>query len=317
MEHNKIKKMIQLFVYDELEHEKIVVLEAHLKVCAECRLELEEAQRLTSLINKNKPKDVSDTLLYEARRELKAALRVEKNKTSFMEEFLKNVRGSFVGSYKLVYTGAASLVIGLIFGYFLFNTPPHVVVDNSLSSESNFRLGSDVKINNVNFIDNDASDGEVEFTFDAVKPVRMKGKIDDQTVQNILAYSMLNEENPGTRLNSINLISGAPKGNIDKEVKDALVTVAQHDQNPGVRREALLMLQQLPFDDEIKHVLLYALKNDENSALRIVAINCLSAAVKSGYKLKQSELDLFENKVARDENSYVRLQAKTVLQEIK
>ncbi|MBZ0199250.1 MAG: HEAT repeat domain-containing protein [Ignavibacteriaceae bacterium] len=317
MEHNKIKELIEPFVFSELEQKYVVLLKNHLNECAECRAELEDVQMLAAFLNKDKINDVNDKSLYEARRELRAALRVEKNKTSFITGFLRIITGSFTRSYKLVYTGAASLILGLTIGYFIFSSPPHLIVDNSILPEDNFKLRGDVKINNVNFIDNDASDGEVEFTFNAVKPVRMKGKIDDEKIQSILAFSMLNEENPGVRLNSINLISSANQKIVDNEVIDALIITAQYDQNPGVRREALLMLRRLPFDEKIKQTALFILINDDNSALRIEAINCLSGAVKSGYKLDSDERDIFKQKIEHDENSYVRLHAKTVLQGIK
>ena len=62
----------------------------------------------------------------------------------------------------------------------------------------------DISISNIQFIDSDPSDGEVEFTFQASKPVRLKGNVNDPKIQSVLTYAMLNEQNPGSRLNSIN-----------------------------------------------------------------------------------------------------------------
>jgi hypothetical protein len=55
--------------------------------------------------------------------------------------------------------------------------------------------------------------------------------------------------------------------------------------------------------------------NDENSSLRIEAINGLNDASKQGMNFNPEELSIFKEKMERDDNNYVRYQAKTVLKE--
>jgi len=222
--------------------------------------------------------------------------------------------------YKAAFAGIALLALGFLFGYLNFHkadiiiTPPES--KNGLSS-----LENNIQINNVKFIDQDASDGEIEFTFEAIKPVHIKGNINDERIQNVLVYSMLNEQNPGVRLNAINVIgektpSGmTEKTQMDNDIKMGLLSVVKYDENPGVRREALKLLRTYPYDNEIKEVLLYVLMNDENSGLRIEAINNLNDASKKGMNFNPEELSIFKEKMERDDNNYVRYQAKTVLKE--
>ncbi|HDZ58607.1 MAG TPA: HEAT repeat domain-containing protein [Ignavibacteriales bacterium] len=126
---------------------------------------------------------------------------------------------------------------------------------------------------------------------------------------------MLNAQNPGSRLNSINAMNSEKTFKFDSDVKSALITVVMTDKNPGVRREALKVLKKLPFDDRIKLAFLYVLTNDSVSGLRIEAINALADAANNGNKLNDSEVDLFKNKLRMDDNNYIRYKSKTILQE--
>jgi hypothetical protein len=126
---------------------------------------------------------------------------------------------------------------------------------------------------------------------------------------------MLNEQNPGSRLNSINAMVTENNVISDPEIKNALITVAITDENPGVKREALNLLKKLPYDEDIKQAYIYVLSNDTSSALRITAINALFETVQSGQKLTKNDLKLFKEKSKDDDNNYIRHLTKTILQE--
>ncbi|MCU0406536.1 MAG: hypothetical protein MUE64_06110, partial [Ignavibacteriaceae bacterium] len=151
----------------------------------------------------------------------------------------------------------------------------------------------------------DASDGEVEFTFQASRPVHLKGNVNDSQIQSVLTYAMLNEQNPGSRLNSINAMDTETPTQYDSDVKNALITVIMTDENPGVRREALKLMNKFPYDEAMK----------QTSGLRIEALNSLIEAGDKGYKLNQDEVNLFKQKLQQDENPYIKLRSKTILQE--
>ena len=148
-----------------------------------------------------------------------------------------------------------------------------------------------------------------------MKPVYLKGRVDDPKIQSILTYSMLNEQNPGSRFNSINAMYSENPIKFDKDVKDALITVVMTDENPGVRREALKLMRKLPYDVDVKRAFIYVLTTDTSSGLRIEAINALVDAGKKGISLDKNEIDLFKQKLQTDENSYIRYRTKTILKE--
>jgi len=101
----------------------------------------------------------------------------------------------------------------------------------------------------------------------------------------------------------------------DSDVKNALITVVMTDENPGVRREALKLMGKFQYDESIKQTLIYVITNDTVSGLRIEALNSLIEAGVKGYKLNNEELNLFREKLQQDENPYIKLRSKTILQE--
>ena len=315
MNHNEIIKLIRLSLYGELTNEEQSALELHLKDCDECRNELEQQRNLLSLIS-DKKNEVDDNLLMEARAQLRGAIRNERQRKSYFDNMVQYLNDILTIPFRTVLSGAALLVIGIFVGYLFFDSSTietHIIMDNT---NNEFPvLEDDVTISNISFIDSDPSDGEVEFTFVAMKPVYLKGRVDDPKIQSILTYSMLNEQNPGSRFNSINAMVSERPIKFDEDVKDALITVVMTDENPGVRREALKLMKKLPYDEEVKRALIYVLTTDTSSGLRIEAINTLVEAGKNGFTLNKNEIDLFKQKLQTDDNSYIRYRSKTILQE--
>lgn len=316
MKHNEYKQLLQLSLFGELKSEEQSLLREHLSVCDECRSELEDQKNLLELISGKKKIKVDEKVLSAARYQLRGALRSERQNKNIFNLTADNILSFFTSPLKFAFAGTALLVVGILIGSLFF---PNISGNESISqqnSESRFTsLGEDISISNVRFIDSDASDGEVEFAFDAAKPVRLRGKVNDPQIQSVLTYAMLNERNPGARLNSINAMDTEVHTQYDQEVKDALVTVVISDENPGVRREALKLMSKFPYDENIKQALLFVIKNDSVSGLRIEALNSIIEAVNKGYKLNNQELNLFRQQMLEDENPYIKLRSKTILQE--
>lgn len=317
MNHKKYKEWIQLFLYDELTQSEKDELLNHLKDCNECNAELEKLKRFYSSLNEIALPEPDQNLLSEARREFNAALRAERSKRKSPVFSFFNLSEFFFSPMKIAFGGAAVLIVGIFVGYLLFNKEikpgiQTILQDNNINGISS--LEEDTRITNVRFIDQDASDGEIEFTVDATKPIHIKGNISDPKIQNILTYSMLYEKNPGVRLNAINVISTKTTGD-DKEIKGALITVAKYDTNLGVKREALKLLRSFPFDTDVREALLYILLNDKNSSMRIEAISSLKAVSEKGNGFNEDEISAFRENVKKEENNYVKYQMKTVLGE--
>lgn len=319
MNHDKIKEIINLSIYNEISEEERALLNEHLSHCDECRAEYEQVRKLGKLLVNLKSSKVDLQLLNEARQELQDALIVERSKKFFLESIIEKLSGLFTPDYKLVFGSIVLILVGLGIGYLLFSINKTGTYSEFISASQIDPFEKDnIKIKNLRFIDSDASDGEISFTFDAVKPVKMKGKMNDPMIQKVLAHSLLNEQNDGVRIRTLNAISVQTENKkfFNSKVKSSLITALEYDENPGVRREALLVLKKLPVDDEIIDAFLYVLKHDKNSGLRVEAINSLGETKIDEKNISPEMLELLRQKSKDDENQYVRVRAKSILQEV-
>ncbi|MGE5457184.1 MAG: HEAT repeat domain-containing protein [Methanococcaceae archaeon] len=318
MNHEEYKELVQLSIYNELDEAEKSRLDQHLQECSECRAEMKELKNFSKLVAVSGVQNqADDTLLQEARSELRAALRLERNKKDIFQTISDAVRHFFLFNYKLAFGGAATLAVGLIAGYLLFapKMQEKKLVPADTASGTEQVAQERIKINNLQVNKSDEKTGEIDLSFEAVKPVRVKGNINDARIQQVLARSLLSEKNDGIKLRTINTIaeSAGKAGQPDKKIKQALISALRHDHNPGVRRQALLVLKQFPIDDEIKEAFLYVLSNDPNAGLRIAAINSLNI---EDHKIDNNLLNILKQKSQTDNNEYIRIRAKAALQEV-
>lgn len=316
MNHNDFKKLLQLSIYGELNSSEYQELKTHLANCEECRTELEQQKNILSLLSNAEKENIDNTLLKEARAQLRGALRNERQHKDHFQLLLAYLSEFISVPFRLALSGVTLVVLGFFIGFLVFRSSSVTPITQQVNTGNEFSLIQDnISIYNVRFIDSDPSDGEVEFTFEAVKPITLKGKVNDPKIQSILTYAMLNEQNPGARLNSISAIDYGKSNYLDNDVKNALITVLLTDKNSGVKREALKLMKKFPYDEDVKQAYLYVLANDSSSGLRIEAINALLENIQSGKTLSKNDIDLFKEKLQKDDNSYIRYRTKTILEE--
>jgi hypothetical protein len=309
MNHNECKELIPFYLYEELDSKNKILFEDHIKSCNDCASELESYKNLFLDISEDSKSPVDPKILMEARLELKGYLRAQQNKVSLSNNIKDKILSILYKPVGLAVSGFSLLLVGLFIGYLIFNSS----VIEKIEPDAN--KSNQLRIQNINFIDPDPSDGEVEFTFETVRFDRMKGSVNDTELQKILTYAVLNEQNPGTRLNSISVINANQIQKPDDEIKSTLIAVTKFDNNPGVRREALKSLNKLPADEDIKNTLIYVLLNDTSAGIRIEAINGLVDASKTGISLNQKDLISLRDKIQIDDNNYIRYQAKNIIKE--
>ncbi len=315
MNHEKYKQWMVLEHYKELSDKEKAELNSHLKECEPCMQEFELLKNdLKKIPNAFYVKN-EEQILNDARNSLRRII-IEENSKPAHKNKSKNLLSFFVlPKSGFAFGGAALFLLGFLFSFLILKNQN----ENPLQTKSNARNISylnqeGMRLNNINFTYTNPNTGEIQVSFEAVKPVTVKGNIKDKNIQNILKYSMLEDKNPGTRLNTINLIKNDKSTQFDDEVKQAIITVVKYDQNPGVRMEALKFLSSLQLDKEVKQALLFVLMNDKNSAMRIGAINKLAEAVNKGLLL-QNDLKQLRKKLYTDKNNYVKLTVQKVLEE--
>ncbi len=319
MNHRRFRRWVQLSTLGELNPQEHTMLEQHLQTCRECSMEMEKVRRLTAVIRGLKPGvEVTDQLLAEARNELRITLGELAARRTWFTRLQELSLNPGVRRAGIALAGAAMILGGILIGRFTLSSgrEPAGAGTPGVTTASLRPEETEPRITNLRFLNTNAATGEIEFTFDAVTPVRLRGTIDDPRIQKVLAHAMLNEQNPGVRLRAVSTMAAHPFEPPDLQVKSALIQTLRKDDNPGVRREALKALARLPFDQDIKAAFLHTLMHDANPALRIAAINCLDSARTAAYRGDQDLVKALKERSTADENSYVRLKAKEVLQEV-
>jgi hypothetical protein len=319
MKHKDYKELLHLSACDELSEKERALLDAHMLNCEECLKELEELKKFGSLLEHNHGLEITDQLLDEARRELRVALRLEQSKRPFWAGLMDRFDRAPSPIARFALGGVTMLLVGLAAGYMMFRPSEQSGIAGLMqpTGQSSAQAASP-KITNFKFVGRPAQGGEVEFTFDMVTPVHLKGNVDDVVVQRVLAQALLSDENPGARLRTVSAIAerGDALRSSDTEIKAALLQAVKADPNVGVRKQALQALHRFPVDSEIRNALLFVLKNEGNPGIRIEAIAYLQSPEFSRQLVDEDLLNVLKEKMKSDDNKYVRTRAKHFYEEV-
>ena len=311
MNHKEYREQLSLLIYGELSKEEQKALRLHLEQCELCTEEMAQLEKLHSTMDSAALPKASEQLLSEARLELRAALRMERSRKTWKDIWTERLQG-YLPIFRLTFATAASLAFGIIIGYKAIRPVQNQTVSTPVAQTQQLPIpAGETQITNVKFQDADASDGNVEFTFEAVKPMTYKGNINDARIQEVLTYALINEQNPGIRLHAVNALNANQLRKPDAAVKGALIQAMTKDENPGVRIEALAALEKFQPDEEIKQAFLHVLVNDKNAAMRIAAIKSIETE-----RLVDQEVVKVLKAAQTDEEDYVRLKAKWLIQEV-
>jgi len=307
MEHDKYKEMMVLYSYNELSKDERSEFERHLLGCNSCREELEELKKFHELIKTNAVEELDEDTLFESRQELLAEIRKLNRKKFQFSRIWEYFTTPTSGSLRFAYTLASATIIFAV-GYFMLfkSTTSKGQVTNDIAKVES-------SITNLEFINSDFEKGDVEITYDQITPMKVKGNVNEAEIQKVLAQSLIDSENPGTRLKTVSAILSEKGARTSNMFKEALIKAMMYDDNPGVRKEAMNALCNLQFDDQIRDAMIHVLQSDKNSGLRIQAINCLDVKSDLQKITDPNTINMLKKKMEEDENSYVKLRAKTIL----
>jgi anti-sigma factor RsiW len=318
MKHKQFEEWLQLSLYHELSEHEQVLLDNHLTTCERCHSDLDELKKLHSTLAHRQSVAGQESLLQDARRNLRLRIHARAQKSLWGE--VKNVLdGILTPPAQVTLGGIAMIAIGILVGYLVFKAPSEKSL--ALKQAAAMEAGES-QITNIRFLDRDAQTGDVEFTFETLTPVRIRGNVNDDRIQKVLARALVSDLNAGNRLRAVNMIgtqTGQRQNRVpgfDTEVKSALVTALLHDRNLGVRKEALSVLRNYLPDPVVVRAFLNVLANEKNTGLKIAAINSLDLTTYENQPVNREILEMFKNKAQSNDNNYIRIKAKTALQEI-
>lgn len=176
-------------------------------------------------------------------------------------------------------------------------------------------------ISNIQFIDNNAADGEIAVSFDVTSHWTVNGNPRDRSMVRLLSYMLENEAAMTPRSNTLEWVrqTYSDPQYADPEIANALAKVLRNDSHEGVRIRAVDTLTTLPAaGSQARDALIEALKSDPNPAVRIKAVEALANMARNGETLDTATVDTLRQKALQDdENPYVRVKAAEALSNIK
>ena len=150
---------------------------------------------------------------------------------------------------------------------------------------------------------------QVTIKYNTLATQEKQGSLNDQQIQQLLLYAARNNYNSGVRVDSVDLLA---KRSSDLQVRDALIYALQNDTNPGVRLKSLDALGKFVKDDvKVRDAMLEALVNDSNPGVRTEALRMLEPVKADG-----SVRGVLMTLAAKDQNQYIRSQARTQLAQL-
>ncbi|HVN49108.1 MAG TPA: zf-HC2 domain-containing protein [Bacteroidota bacterium] len=320
MKHQRYKEWLQLSLYQELNEHERSLLNDHLDGCPECREELNRLQKFHAIVEQYEPQMISEHELANARRSFRIRLHEFIEHPSWIRKVFAGIKKIFPVPVRFALGSVAILAASMVAGYVMFRSPAEKTFSIQPASmvQASYSSG-EIQIANVKFDERDEQSGNVDFTFDAISPMHVHGNINDEHVQKILARALLNEQNPGMRLRTVDMIGSRTeqKPNLmNAEVKAALIAILKHDPNPGVRKQALEVLSNYLPDTAVTRAFLYVLANEKNTGLVINAINLLDVSKFEHYPISNELQQFLQHKVQSEGNQYVKIKATAALQEM-
>ncbi|MEE8584443.1 MAG: HEAT repeat domain-containing protein [Acidobacteriota bacterium] len=318
MQHQDLKRMLILSLYGELNQGERFLLDEHLQSCARCRQESADLEQFHAYLGGDEAPAPPEELLFAARHSLFRTLDASAAPSpgpGLAGRFANWLRpfswpgGRPAGVWlSPALSGAAMLAVGLLCGYWMFSS--------GAAGGGEFESLDAPGIANLRFLDSDPDSREVELVFDEVRPVRLKGSIDDQAVRRILTHAAVHDRNPGIRLRAVLQLGESLEAFPGDQIKQTLVVSLQTDRNDGVRKRALEALQRLPFDADVQQAFLYVLQYDPNPGLRVAVINALERAALDGISVAPDLLEALKERMTADDNDYVRIRSQSFLRQV-
>jgi hypothetical protein len=297
MNCKEYQHQITLLLYEELAESTRVELEMHLHECTNCHDAYESEKTMHSVLAEDAARwEFPSDLLVESRKALADELdRIEKKRSWWrMPAF------SVVFTPMRLLESAALVAMGLALGVYVSNqrliTTP---VAGNQGHDQVSVIPQNGTISNLQVVNADPTTGQVELTGEISQPLRFQGKMEDDTVRNLLFSALRDANNPGSRLKAVEILAQKPK---DESIEEALIGALVYDDNDGVRMRALEALKEFADEQHVRAALMHTLENDENPGMRVQAIDALTKHNSNDRELAKSLQEVTKN----NEDPYIR-----------
>lgn len=253
--------------YEEIPEKIKKEIEAHLSQCIRCA-ELWENNQILAKAMKSLPEIPVDEDRIPT---IHANIMNNIHREMFIESAHKNRFRIPSQTWRYTAMAAATLVLGIVLGSFIgpadFGSVQIPLASANFDEMLKNQSLADIRIEEVN-----QTTGELVISASKKDNLTLTGNISDPDIQKVLAYALVSDQNPGTRLRSVKLMEGYTSSDA---VQQALIASVLNDENQGVRQRALRALAQYPINDDLRNTYLNVISNDPSPALRIEAIQIL------------------------------------------
>jgi len=304
---NKIKEQATLYVMDVLSADERQAFENNLNSDESLKKYVLELQNTLSLTAESFDFKPSEEELQGQRNLLRARvnqLGSQKSTVPVMAKF-RDVFERILSPRQPVWAVASYVVIAFVAGRFLLNPMQDVPTNNGLSSAAILGLIQEGALSDVQ-IEKSENDN-IRLAVETKQNVDVSGGTNDETVQQILYYLLLNDANPGKRLKAVNLLEKVPEHDNKKLV---LISSVLSESNAGVRLRALELLSKFETDKTIRDACLKILLEDENEAVRMGALSILANSPSADIVPALRVVSLM------DKNEYIRERSAEVMSDI-
>ena len=304
-----VKENVILYVYDELADDSRIEMEQHAERCKECSAEIVAARGFHQEMSSRPQLEVSPNFPASSRMRLSDAL-----ETAEQSRWRKWIVDPAEWLRQMRFSPALASAI-LILGFAAGTLTAWKIVGNQPSSKPgggtaarNVVPGenSEANIAGIHSITPIDGSNSVEITYDKLVPTTDKGDINDPRIQQLLLLASRNQSNSGVRIDSVNLLSQKSDEN---NVREVLMSALRYDKNPGVRLKALEGLKGvIKTDTRVRDAVLEALMHDTNSGVRAEALRVLQP-VKADSSVRITLEELARN----DKNAFIKLESERML----
>ena len=289
---------ITLLLYEELPEAARAALETHIHECADCNNAYEAEKSMHTVLTQDAIRwdDIPSDLLVESRKALADELdRIEKRSWWRMPTF------SVVFTPMRLLQSAALIAMGLALGVYVSNQRQLTaqVAANEAAAAQVSAIPSNGSVSNLQVINADPVTGQVDLTGEISQPLRLHGKMDDDTVRNLLFSALRDANNPGSRLKAVEVLAQKPT---DESIEEALISALIYDGDANVRMRALEALKKYANEEHVRAAFMHTLESDDNAGIRIGAIDALTDRNSKDAELAKN----LEEVTKKDDNPYIR-----------
>lgn len=298
-----VRNNLTLHLYGELSDVARIELEQHLDRCGDCKREWESTKAFRAEMDAFQPGEPSSYLLASSRIKLHDALETVQPAWSWRRLVLDPVHWLQQMHFSPA-LAAAILIVGFTAGVLT----TFQITRPSAASKNAGTTGTPSQqptIAAISGIEQQPGTNNVQIKYDTLQQQQAQGSLEDPKIEQLLLYAARNQQNPGVRVSSLDLLSQRCK---DPQVRELMIYSLRYDKNPGVRLKAIDALQPYVKSDlRVRDAMIEALLLDNNQGVRTEAIRLLQA-VKADTSVRAALKQL-----NKDQNPFIQRESQRML----